>query len=308
MKKLLNIGIALCTAAAAVIFCLMAGQQYAKMQKGLVTASHMRISDIRLCILAGGLNTVFFFVHLARLLWESRTVQEERPRSSVKAADRFLDEQKKIVMEWCAYNARCACCFGVAVMIICMIISCANGICDAGRMVSYYIPMGLAAGELLALLVWVIQKSQAKPDRILRRLKENLNRALPESAQQDKFKEEFVATEKDWAFEELAYHCKRWGKVGNRFWSSFSSSGEVTVIDAHRVQKIEAEIHAKSERTAGRRIYRVSYRAKCCHLCAGGKQADEKTLFFYRKDIIGSFLALVQKRAGSTIDIINRIN
>ncbi len=304
MKKLRNIGILLCTAAAAVILCKYTQPEWYLLKSG--TINHMNIGDIRLCILAAGMNIAIFLVYLARLLRGSRTVQQELPRPSDRASERFLDEQKKMVMEWCAYNTRCACCYGAAAMVICVIISCAYGICDAGRMATYYIPMGFVTGEIFALLVWAIQKSEAKPDKILEQLKENLNRALPESALQDKFKEEFVDTEKDWAFEELAYHYKQWGKVGNRFWSSFSSSGEVTVIDAHRVQKIEAEIHAKSVRTARVRVYRVSYRAKFYHQYASGRQEDEKALIFYRKDIIDSFLALVQKRAGETIDITNR--
>lgn len=265
-------------------------------------------NEIWICILAAFLNLLIFVFSFIGLFRNKADETDKEPSGSGSAQERFLQEQRLVVNQWCRQHLRRGYRTALMSVVICLAIFAAIGVLvhAADRLLVFYIPLGLLLGEVIALIFWFSLKGQAKADKIIKRLEKQLQKELPDNLLRNEFIEEFVNAQQEWAFQELTKDGMQWGKVGKRFWSCFTHSGNVTVVDAARLQEIETETTSGTVYSGKVRIHYVSYAANFYYRSDAPGHKCDKSLIFNTKDGIGSLMTLARRRAGDHVRITSK--
>lgn len=269
---------------------------------------NLRMGDIKICIVTALLNLLIFLFCLIGLFRGSKQYGAELSVGSGSPFDRFLAEQRVCAEKWCTYNLK----RGYRLATLCLVIPVALFIGMAifaktqDRMMTFSVPIGLLIGEILALIMWWSQKSQSKPNKLLKRLEKSLAKEFSSDTARNEFIEEYVNTQQQWAFGEKTSNGMLWGKVGERYCSVFLWTGRVTVIDMARLKEVETETRSGSVQSGKVKVNYVNYVAQFYYQEDQPRRKCDKTVYFDIEDSIGFFITLIRKRVGDRVRITSK--
>ena len=261
-----------------------------------------------LCFLTACLNALIFLFSVVGLLRSNRQETTDANESYGSLSERFLAEQKVYAADWCTYNLKRAhrlIVFSVVIpLVICIAI--AFLVKSTDSILSLYFPLGLLIGEIIALILWSSQTSQSKPDKILKNFQKYLTKELPNDSMRNEFMQEYVNTEPKWIFHEKTHEGMIWGKAGERYWSFFSWTGRVTIVEVSRLNEVETETVSGTVNNGTVRVRYESYVANFYYQYDNAKRKPDKSVSFNVKDNLESFIELARKRVGNSVAIMRR--
>ncbi len=274
------------------------------LERGAVNG--MAKHEIWISVLAAVLSLLIFVYRVIHAISKGKKPVYGAASGTGNAVQRLLDAQRGWVEKWCEFSLnrarRLAYLSAAGGAVILTAIGIAVGQ-DLQGILAFHFPLGLLLGETAAVLLWVSQKKQSKPDKIIERLEKNIEREMPTSAERESFAEDITNADQSWVFQEKTKDTMLYGIVGEHYWVLFSGIGQVTVVDSRRLKKIKTEVISGSVRVNKVRTYYKSYAAGFYYENASPKKGSDKAFGFNTEDAIGFFMVLVRKRLGDSIEI-----
>ena len=270
--------------------------------------NHLRTGDIKLCMVTALLNVLIFLFCLIGLFRGKKEYAAEVPAGAGDTWNRFFAEQSVYAEKWCTYNLNRGYRLSILSLVIPVVIFIALAIFtkNVDTMLTFSVPIGLLIGEVIALIMWWSQKSQSKPDKILKRLEKSLRKELSSDSVRDEFIEEYVNTQQEWAFGEKTKDGMLWGKVGERYCSVFLWTGRVTVVDMTQLKKVETETRSETVQSGSVKVHSVHYETQFYYQEDPHRRKCDKTFYFNIEDSIGYFITLLRKRVGDRVSITHK--
>ena len=262
--------------------------------------------DIWICAFAAAVNLLIAIFRLIGLFTGGKKASGGKLPDSASKLDRFLAAQRDWVGEWCDYSMNRGRRLGYLSVLGGVIIFVAIGVLvkvPVQKLLVFYLSLGVLLGEIVGLMFWWGQKGQAKPAKILKRLRQNLCKELPSAAEQEDFAEDMLNTGSEWNFREKTKESLQQGVVGSRYWVSLLWNGRTTVIDSEKLDRIETATISGTVRSGKVRVSYLSYAARFYYRNATPKKTCDKALSFESEDTIGLFMVLVRKRVGDSVKI-----
>lgn len=270
--------------------------------------NNLRTGDIKLCMATALLNVLIFLFCLVGLFRGNKQHAAEVPAEAGDVWNRFLAEQRLYVEKWCAYNLKRG--YRLSILSLVIPVGIFIGITvitkNVERMMTFSVPIGLLIGEVIALIMWWSQKSQSKPDKLLKKLDKSLRKELSSDSARNEFIEEYVNTQQQWAFGERTKDGMLWGKVGERYCGVFLWNGRVIVVDMAQLKRVETETRSGSVQSGSVKVNYVNYVAEFYYQDEDLRRKCDKTVYFDVEDSIGYFITLIRKRVGDRVRITNR--
>ena len=273
-------------------------------QTGVING--MEIADIWICILAAGLSLVLAVVRLIGLFTGGRKTTGDSASLAPAKMGEFYAVQREWVEEWCEYNLGRGRRLAYLSVVCSIVIFVAIGYLvkvPTRRIVAFYLPLGLILGEIIGLMFWLVQKSQSKPNKILRKFAKRIGKLIPSAAGQEDFAEDILQAGKDWTFREKKKDSMLQGVVGSRYWICLKWNGFVKIVDAERVGRIETATISGQVRSGRVRIRYVSYEVSFFYRNAEQKKQCDELFTFENRETLDRFMELVRKRDSGNIDI-----
>lgn len=268
----------------------------------------MALSEIWISILAIMMSLLIFVCLLIGLLTGGRGKKDVKLGSADGRMGELLAAQREWVQEWCDKNlnrGRLYVTFSLVGFIVGLAaIGYATG-AQTQRVLAFHFPLGLFLGEVVACMFWLGQRSQSKPEKILKKFAKGLRKALPSAGAQDAFAEDYLNTGKEWIFEEKKKGGMLHGKVGENFWSVFSWNGMVTVVDAQQLKEIETTTISGTVRSGKVRMVYASYVAQFYYHSNVARKHYDKIFSFDTEKGLDDFMYLAEKRTEGKVKIIH---
>ena len=263
--------------------------------------NHLNPTEISICTITAIFNFLIFVFGLLGMLMNGTRDRENMSKISENMPEQFLAQHMGYVKAWCAYNLKKGYRFVTLSMVIALAIFVGIGILskNINKIIVLYVPLGFIIGEVMALLFWWGQKTLSNQGKILKRMKKNLMKEIPDNTLRNAFIEEFVNTENAWAFEEQTKESMQWGKVGEKYWSIFFGDGRVRIVDAARLGEVETETVSGTMPSGKVWISYIYYMVRFYYQSESNKRKCDKSFSFNIEDNIGFFMTLVRKRVGS---------
>lgn len=264
----------------------------------------METMDIWLCMLAAVLSLLIFIVRLIGLLAGGKK-QEELSESFGNRYEQFFAMQRARIREWCEYmryrNSRSIYLCVVCTTVILAAIGFLAGY-SAGEVMVRHVPLGLFFGEIVSGLTWFAVKGKADWKKMMKKIRKNLEKTFPTAGQQDEFAQDYLDACREWGYEGKGKDSMTFGALGNRYWTLISGFGNVTVIEAGRVNRVST--YVDSERVAyGKYRGRViSYVAKFFMKDNGG-MVYETNYLFPTEAAMDDFAQLLKRRVDGRIEV-----
>ncbi len=167
----------------------------------------------------------------------------------------------------------------------------------------FYLPLGLLLGELTALFILWVQKGQSKPKKILKRMAKHIRKAFPAPGAQEEFAEDFLKAGEEWAFREKKKDSMLYGRLGDRYWSSFWGHGVPTIVDVSKLERVEPETISGSVRSGKVRVSYESYVANFYYQGTALYDNADKAFTFQTLSGRAGFLALAVKKGVDGVKI-----
>ncbi len=266
----------------------------------------LETGDILISVLAAALSLLIFVIRVIMLFTGGRKNTAGESSVSGGRIGEFYAAQREWVEEWCEYSLKRGRMFGYLSVAVSVAIFAGIGIylkMPVERLVAFYLALGLLLGEAVGILFWLGQKGQSKPDKILKKIAKNIDRALPSREAREEFAEDILKAGKEWTFREKRKDSMQQGVVGSRYWVSMGWNGLVTIVDSQRLDRIETATISGQIRSGKVRIRYVSYVVRFFEKSAAPKKNCDKVISFQSKDAEGLFMVLVRKRVGDRIEI-----
>nr|WP_304955807.1 DUF6709 family protein [uncultured Acetatifactor sp.] len=266
----------------------------------------MTIPDIWICILAAGLSALIAVGNLISLFTGGRAKQGGKASDSAGAMERFLDAQRGWVEEWCQYclaRASRSAYLSVAIWVVILVGIGYFAKTPTERIFTFSLPLGLLLGELTGLFIIWVQRGQAKPRKILKRMEKGVRKALPSAGAQEEFAEDFLKAGEEWAFRERKKNSMLYGRLGSRYWSAFFGTGVVTIVEVEKLERVEPETISGSYRSGKVRVSYESYVAKFYYQGTPLWENGDKAFSFETTGGRDAFLALAVKRGVDGVKI-----
>ena len=283
---------------------ILEGAKWYYIEDGVVGGLH--ISEIWICMLTAALSLLIFVIRLVSLFTGGKKKKIALPAPSGSKMEQFYGWEREWVEEWCEYSLKRGRMFGYLSVAVSVAIFAGIGIylkMPVERLVAFYLALGLLLGEAVGILFWLGQKGQSKPDKILKKIAKNIDRALPSREAREEFAEDILKAGKEWTFREKRKDSMQQGVVGSRYWVSMGWNGLVTIVDSQRLDRIETATISGQIRSGKVRIRYVSYVVRFFEKSAAPKKNCDKVISFQSKDAEGLFMVLVRKRVGDRIEI-----
>lgn len=264
------------------------------------------IHEIWISLLAAALSLLIFAVRVIGMLTGGRSKAGRRTPDHANKAEELLEAQREWVEEWCDFSLNRVRRMAYLTAFGCVALFMALGLWvnpTLQQTLVFHLPLGLLLGEAAAALLWVAQKGQSKPDKIMKKLKKNLEKNLPSPAEQEDAAEDILSAGAEWRFGEKVKDSMLQGTVGSRYWVSFSWNGMVTVVDSQRLGEIETVTISGQVRSGKVRISYRSYGVRFYYGSASPKKTCDASMGFQLQDTQGYFMVLVRKRVGDSIRI-----
>lgn len=268
----------------------------------------LAVYELWISALAAALNLLIFLFRLVKLFTGGKVKKSSQaiePEAAGKAG-KLLEAQRGWVEEWCEFilnqvrrMAYLTAAGGAVILVVIGVLvkTPIEGI------LALHLPLGLLLGEGAAAFLWLAQKGQSKPDKIIKKLKKSLERELPDQVERESFAQDILDAGKEWEFREKSKEAMHHGIVGSSYIVVFSWNGAVTAVDARRLARIETETVEGQIRSGKVRIHYVSYELRFYYRNISPKKSCDKALSFQAQGTQGRFVALVRKRFGDSIEI-----
>ena len=218
----------------------------------------------------------------------------------------LLERQKGWVLEWCAAfkqkNVKEA--YGMSAAILAFVILCglyANRTTEA--MLYGYVPMGLFWAQVGGIFMWALGYSRTKPNKILRKQGNNLQKAAGEEGNPETVFENLLeAGEESLVLDQDKKEMIQ-VTVGSRYWLRLCTYGRVELVEAEKVERIRTEV---SSYTTGRGVTRTvwyDYIARFDYRDSKPKKSGDRSFVFHQDSTRSAFLELVKSQVGDRVTI-----
>lgn len=267
----------------------------------------MTVFEVWVTALAAVVSLILFAVRLILMFTGGKTGEGRKASDAQGGMQRLLAAQEAWVENWCEdsleHARRLAYLGGVGSVVVLAVIG-VLAHASVQTLLSMHLPMGILIGEVIAVLFWTMQKGQSKPEKILDRLEKNIRRELPSADEQETFAEDFLNAEQEWVFRERSKESMLYGKVGERYWATFTGLGGAVIVDSSRLARIETETVSGQVRSGKVRVSYVSYAVRFFYQSEGKKKGCDKEISFNTEDVAGKLVLLAKKRVGDSVEIV----
>lgn len=262
------------------------------------------VMDLWICAAAIVLNVVimlFCLIGIIKFMVKGEKVPSGSGNSSV---DKLLDRQRAWLNPWCMKGRERQILLGILFILGAPAAMTALGFAvgyTAMGVLTRHMPIGLCAGELCGLPVLIGTGIAFQPDKILKAYNENLAKAVPSQAEREALAEELLGTKQQWAVLEKRKENAEYAVLGERYWVTFSGDGNVTAVDADRVESIEPKEVSGQIRSGTVQMNYVHYEIRICYKNSERKKLRgfDMAISFQTVDAAGHFMTLARKRLGS---------
>ncbi|MCI9570051.1 MAG: hypothetical protein HFG14_09200 [Lachnospiraceae bacterium] len=257
------------------------------------------VPDLWLCAVAAGMSILMFLICLMLLAKKSTASAEGSLAGS--AAGQLLENQRSWITSWCEKGrARQN---GMAILFMAGAIA---ALVALGLFVGYsmqevmtrHLPIGILVGELSAVTLAATAGTTFNPDKVLKRCRKGLERALPGQAEQDRVARELLDTPEEWSVLESGKEDIRYGIVGEHYWMVLTGKGIVSVVDADRIGKMTSETMSGQIRSGKVRMNYTYYVVQINYMDSGKKKGVDAAIHFDTEQAAGHFMTLARKRLG----------
>lgn len=299
MKKWMDIVVTLCALVCGVFLLAICRSESIQLQFGI------EASKTLLPMIAAILNLIIFAVRVIGLFVKGKAKSRKPVSVSDSKLNQFIDRQQYWVEDWCEYMLnrikRIAYLTAVGIAGGFFVLALFTGE-PINNALAHFLPIGLIAGECFAILLWLPQKGQSKPGRILKKMKQNIESAYSNPSAQEDFANDMLNTGNEWVVQDRGKDTMLYGIVGSRYWAAFSGNGGVTIVTPFYLRKIATAVESGSIRVNKVRTYYQSYGARFYYQNGNPKVCDS-AFSFESEDGLGLFMVLVRKRVGDSIEI-----
>ena len=270
------------------------------------TVNGLEMADIWICILAAGFSVVLAVIRVIGLFTGGRKTAGASASPGTGKIGEFYAAQREWVAQWCEYSLSRGRRLAYLSVLGSIVILTAIGLLvkvPTERILSFYLPLGLLLGEIIGLMFWFGQKSQSKPEKILKKFAKGIGKKFPSAAEQEAFAEDILQAGKEWTFREKKKDSMFQGVVGSLYWICLNWNGFVTIVDAQQVEKIETATISGQVRSGRVRMHYVSYEASFYYRKATPQKQCDEIFTFQNRDTMDRFMSLVRKRDNGNIKI-----
>lgn len=257
------------------------------------------VSDLWICAVAAGLSLFVFLICLISLARKSGTSAK-----GGRAGDAFgqLIEKQRVWLEpWCEKSGKRQ--HRIAILFMAGAIAALTAL---GLIVGYpiqkvltcHLPIGLIVGELYAFLLLLGVGVSFHPDKILRRCRKSLERALPGQADRERAARELLDTPQEWTVLEKGKEDIRYGITGEHYWMVLTGKGQAAVAEADRIGNITSETVSGQIRSGNVRVNYTYYAIQISYKDSKKKKGPDVVINFDAEDTAGHFMVLARKRLG----------
>ena len=281
-----------------------AGQsEWYRIDSGVI--SGLEIPEIWICMLAAGLSLLIAVCSLISL-FAGGGKSSGGAEDSANVVERFLQEQRVWVTEWCQYCRRRSVRSAYLAVAIWVVVLVAIGYFAAGsiqKVLTFHLPLGLVLGELTAGMIVLLQKAQSKPGKILKRMEKQLRKAFPAPGSLEAYAEDFLKAGKEWEFQERKKDSMIYGRLGDHCGSAFYGNGTVTLVDVKSLARVEPETVTGSVRSGRVRVGYESHSAKFYYEGTPAWESGDKAFGFETRSGRDAFLALAAKKGAEGVRV-----
>lgn len=265
----------------------------------------LKTMDIWVCILAAALSLLIFLVRLVSLFLPGgkKAVAELAPSGSRMAL--FYARQQERAQEWRIYSRSRGCRMIYLTFLGCVVVLTGIGVIGKmpfGRLVGFYMALGVLLGEVFGILSWLATKGQSDVGGLMKRLAKSIGKQLPSAQAQEEVAEDILAAGPEWEYKEKTKEGMIWGTLGSRYWTVLHATGRVILIDSQKLQKIETETISGQVRSGKVRVSYTSYAVHLFYKSGTPKERPDETFTFNVQDNIGDFMLLARKRVGDCVE------
>ncbi len=258
--------------------------------------SGIKVTNLWICAVAAG---VALFAALLCLLFLCRK-KDVAAGGYGSAWERLLEKQRVWLEPWCAQGCRRRVWQGFLFLAGAPAVMAALGIAVGADMISIltcHLPIGLAAGELCALML-AAGGGVFVPDKIIRILNKNMQRLALPQAEQEALAEELLETDAQWSVFEKGKEEIYYGILGERFWAVFSGRGILTVMDSRRLERMETVTVSGQIRVGKVRTHYHYYSIRAFYRDSPRKKDCDVLVNFNAENTAEEFMALARRRLG----------
>lgn len=261
--------------------------------------------DIWLCTLAAGLSFLIFIFRLIGMFTRGKK-QEVLSDSFDSRYEQFFAMQRERIREWCEHM-RYRSNRSFYICVICTTI----GIAAIGFLAGYpagdvlvrHVPLGVFFGEIVCVFCWLTMKKRADWKHTLKKIRKNLGKEFPTAEQQEEFAQDYLDSCGAWEYEGKGKDSMTFGVLGNRYWTLIAGFGNVTVIEASRVNRVTTYVDSERVSYGKYRGRVISYVAKFFMKDNEG-MVYEKNYLFPTEAAMDAFAQLLKRRVEGRIEVV----
>lgn len=264
--------------------------------------------DVWWCILAAGLSLLIFMCRIFRIVAGEKEEKGKLTENFESPMEQFLVIQRTHVMEWCRH-VRNRTEKSLYLCVLCV----TAGLTLIGFLAKYspleilvrHFPMGIFFGEIFSLFCWSLLKARSDWKKMLKRIRKDIDKVFPSAGAQDAFAQDYLASCEEWAYDGAYKDTLAYGVLGDRYWTSVSANGNVTIIDVNRLNRVDTFVDT------GRVSY-GKYRGRYLFYTVKFFLRDEQNMVYERNCIFPSqktmdeFAQLARRKAGDRIEVIEK--
>ena len=263
------------------------------------TIGGIPVLDLWLCAVAAGLSILILLIYLILIAKKSGASAEEGHARD--AVEQLLAKQRTWLTPWCEKGSKKQ--NRMAFLVLAGAIA---GLIVLGLIVGFpvqrvmtcHLPIGVIVGELSAFMLVLGAGVSLRPDKILKRCKKNLERALPGQADREKAARELLDTSKEWTVLEKGKEDIRYGITGEHYWMVLTGKGQADVAEADRIGAIKSETVSGQVRSGNVRVNYTYYTIQISYKDSKKKKGADVVFNFDAEDTAGHFMILARKRLG----------
>lgn len=272
------------------------------------TISGITRMDIWWCTLAAGLSLLIFVCRLAGMFAGGKKEKEESSESSGNPLEQFFAIQKTRVMEWCRH-ARGRAENSIYITVFCIVV----GLVIIGLIAKYslpeilvrHFPMGIFLGELMGIFCWKLLKGRSNWKKLLKRIRKDIEKKFPSAEAQDVFARDYLASRGEWSYDGVFKDTLAYGVLGDKYWTSISALGNVTVIDVSRLDRVDTFVDSGRVSYGKYRGTYMYYTVKFFLKDDQGMVYEQNCIFPSQKTL-DEFAQLAKRKAGDRIEVIEK--
>lgn len=280
----------------------MGQAEWYRIDSGIING--LAIPEIWICVLAAGLSLLIAVCSLISLFTGGAGGEESLDSANV--VERFFQEQRIWVTEWCQYcrrrSSRSAY-LGVAIWVVVLVAIGYFANSSLQKILAFQLPLGVLLGELTGGLIVLLQKAQSKPGKILKRMEKQLRKAFPAPGALEAYAEDFLRAGKEWEFQERKKDSMIYGRLGDHCWSAFYGNGTVTLVDVKSLARVEPETVTGSVRSGRVRVGYESHSAKFYYEGTPAWESGDKAFGFETRSGRDAFLTLAAKKGAEGVKV-----